>query len=141
MNAQPAQGRAHTLTEFSRNSGKGIVMTATEFGLTLLYIAVAAIWYAAGWWQGKTVERDLREERAAGQDQLAQGDQQGQGSEVITPGGGFMAARWLPGASTRPTRPAARGTPDDSPSIGMRSMGQPAVSPSRIHETQPVNYA
>jgi hypothetical protein len=87
-------------------------MTATEFGLGLLYIAVAAIWYAAGWWQGKTVERDRREERAAPQDQLAQRDQQGQRPEVMT-----------------------------SPSIGMRSTGQLAVSPSRLHETQPVNYA
>ena len=48
-------------------------MTATEFGLGLLYIAVALIWYAAGWWQGRTAEGDRREERAAGQDQLVQG--------------------------------------------------------------------
>jgi hypothetical protein len=52
-------------------------MSGTELGLGLLYIAVAVIWYAAGWWQGKTVERDRREERAAGQeDQLVQLDQQ-----------------------------------------------------------------
>jgi hypothetical protein len=52
-------------------------MSATEFGLGILYVAVAVIWYAAGWWQGKTVERDRREERAAGQeDQLVQLDQQ-----------------------------------------------------------------
>jgi hypothetical protein len=57
-------------------------MTATQFGLGLLYIAVALIWYAAGWWQGKTVERDRWEERAAGQDQLVQRDQQGLGPEV-----------------------------------------------------------
>jgi hypothetical protein len=58
-------------------------MTATEFGLGLLYIAVAGIWYAAGWWQAKTVERDRREERAAGQGQLVQQDQQSQGPEVL----------------------------------------------------------
>ena len=59
-------------------------MSATQFGLGLLYIAVAAIWYAAGWWQGKTVERDnRREERAAGQDQLVQQDQQSHGLEVL----------------------------------------------------------
>jgi hypothetical protein len=58
-------------------------MSATEFGLGLLYIAVAVIWYAAGWWQGKTVERDRWEERAAGQDQLVQRDQQDQESEVL----------------------------------------------------------
>ena len=66
-------------------------MSVTEFGLGLLYIAVAGIWYAAGWWQGRTAERGRREERAAGQDQLAQRQQQGQGPEVITPG----AASWL----------------------------------------------
>jgi hypothetical protein len=58
-------------------------MSATQFGLGLLYIAVAVIWYAAGWWQGRTVERDRWKERAAGQDQLAQRDQQGQGPEVL----------------------------------------------------------
>ena len=58
-------------------------MSATEFGLGLLYIAVAVIWYAAGWWQGKTVESDRRKERAAGQDQLVQRDQQGRGLEVL----------------------------------------------------------
>jgi hypothetical protein len=58
-------------------------MTATEFGLCLLYIAVALIFYAAGWWQGKTVERDRWEERAAGQDQLVQRDQQGHEPEVL----------------------------------------------------------
>jgi hypothetical protein len=58
-------------------------MSATQFGLGLLYIAVAVIWYAAGWWQGRTVERDRWKERAAGQDQLAQLDQQGQGPEVL----------------------------------------------------------
>ena len=52
-------------------------MSATEFGLGLLYIAVAVICYAAGWWQGKTVERDRQEERAAAQDQLVQRDQRG----------------------------------------------------------------
>jgi hypothetical protein len=33
-------------------------MSATQFGLSILYIAVAVICYAAGWWQAKTVERD-----------------------------------------------------------------------------------
>ena len=47
-------------------------MSATQFGLGLLYIAVAVIFYAAGWWQGKTVERDRWEERVAAQDQLVQ---------------------------------------------------------------------
>ena len=50
-------------------------MSATQFGLGLLYIAVAVICYAAGWWQGKTVERDRWEERVAGQDQVAAQDQ------------------------------------------------------------------
>jgi hypothetical protein len=45
-------------------------MTATQFGLGLLYIAVAVVWYAAGWWQGRTVQRDRWEE----QDQLVQRD-------------------------------------------------------------------
>ena len=58
-------------------------MSATQFGLGLLYIAVAAIWYAAGWWQGKTVERNRREERAARQDQLVQRDQQSHRLEVL----------------------------------------------------------
>jgi hypothetical protein len=58
-------------------------MSATQFGLGLLYIAVAVIWYAAGWWQGRTVERGRWEERAAGQDQLVQRDQQGQGPEML----------------------------------------------------------
>jgi hypothetical protein len=47
-------------------------MSATQFGLGLLYIAVGVICYAAGWWQAKTVERDRWEERAARQDQLVQ---------------------------------------------------------------------
>ena len=43
--------------------------------LGLLYIAVAVICYAAGWWQAKTIERDRWEERApAAQDQLVQRD-------------------------------------------------------------------
>jgi hypothetical protein len=42
------------------------IMSATQFGLGLLYIAVAVICYAAGWWQGRTVERDRWEKRAAG---------------------------------------------------------------------------
>jgi hypothetical protein len=54
---------------------KGDIMTATEFGLGLLYISVALIWYAAGWWQGKTVERERWEERAAAQDEVAAQDQ------------------------------------------------------------------
>lgn len=58
-------------------------MSATQLGLSLLYIAVAVICYAAGWWQGKTVERDRREERAAAQDQLVQRGQQGQKPEVL----------------------------------------------------------
>ena len=57
-------------------------MSATQIGLGLLYIAVAGIWYAAGWWQAKTVERDRWEERAAAQDQLVQRDQQSQEPEV-----------------------------------------------------------
>jgi hypothetical protein len=58
-------------------------MSATQFGLGLLYIAVAVICYAAGWWQAKTVERDRWEERAARQDQLVQRDQQGHEPEVL----------------------------------------------------------
>ena len=58
-------------------------MSATEFGLGLLYIAVAVICYAAGWWQGKTVERDGEEERAAAQDQLVQRDQRDQEPGVL----------------------------------------------------------
>ena len=58
-------------------------MSATQFGLSLLYIAVAVIFYAAGWWQAKTVERDRWEERAAAQDQLVQRDQQGQEPGVL----------------------------------------------------------
>jgi hypothetical protein len=68
-------------------------MSATQFGLGLLcLIGVAAICYAAGWWQGKMVERDRwqkraaaqdQEERAAAQDQLVQRDQQGQAPEVL----------------------------------------------------------
>jgi hypothetical protein len=38
-------------------------MSATQFGLGLLYIAVAVLCYAAGWWQAKTVERERWEER------------------------------------------------------------------------------
>jgi hypothetical protein len=58
-------------------------MSATQFGLSLLYIAVAVICYAAGWWQGKTTERDRWEERAAAQDQLVKQDQQGREPEVL----------------------------------------------------------
>jgi hypothetical protein len=58
-------------------------MSATQFGLGLLYIAVAVICYAAGWWQGKTCERERWEERAAAQDQLVQRDRQGQ--EPVVP--------------------------------------------------------
>jgi hypothetical protein len=50
-------------------------MSATQFGLSLLYIAVAVICYAAGWWQAKTAERERWEERAATQDQLVQQNQ------------------------------------------------------------------
>ncbi|HJV12858.1 MAG TPA: hypothetical protein VJ625_03115 [Propionibacteriaceae bacterium] len=49
-------------------------MSATQFGLGLLYIAVAVICYAAGWWQAKTAERDRGEE---------QRDQQGREPEVL----------------------------------------------------------
>jgi hypothetical protein len=38
-------------------------MSGTQFGLSLLYIAVAVLCYAAGWWQAKTVERERWEER------------------------------------------------------------------------------
>jgi hypothetical protein len=64
-------------------------MSATQFGLGLLcIIGVAVICYAAGWWQGKTVERDRWEERAAAQDkaaqdQLVQRGQQGQVPKVL----------------------------------------------------------
>jgi hypothetical protein len=58
-------------------------MSATQFGLSLLYIAVAVICYAAGWWQAKTVERDRSEERGAAQDQLVQRGQQGQEPVVL----------------------------------------------------------
>ena len=64
-------------------------MSATQFGLGLLYIAVAVICYAAGWWQAKTVERDRSEERGAAQDQgatrdqLVQRGQQGQEPVVL----------------------------------------------------------
>ena len=69
----------------------------TQFGLGLLYIAVALIWYAAGWWQGRTVERDRWEERVAGQDQLVQRDQQGQGREVLVrrqPSSALVTPTW-----------------------------------------------
>jgi hypothetical protein len=46
-------------------------MSATQFGLDLLHIAVAVICYAPGWWQAKTIERRW-EESAAAQDQLVQ---------------------------------------------------------------------
>jgi hypothetical protein len=55
-------------------------MSATQFGLGLLYIAVAVICYAAGWWQAKTVERDRWEERAA---RPVQRDQQRHEPEVL----------------------------------------------------------
>jgi hypothetical protein len=64
-------------------------MSATQFGLSLLYIAVAMICYSAGWWQAKTVERDRSEERGAAQDQgatqdqLVQRGQQGQEPVVL----------------------------------------------------------
>jgi hypothetical protein len=69
-----------------RSSAKGNIMSATQFGLgLLLYIAVAVICYAAGWWQAKTVRRDQWEERGAAQDQLVQRDQQGREPEVLVP--------------------------------------------------------
>jgi hypothetical protein len=43
--------------------GQGNIMSATQFGLGLLYIAVAVLCYAAGWWQAKTVERERWEKR------------------------------------------------------------------------------
>ena len=52
-------------------------MSATQFGLGLLYITVAILCYAAGWWQAKTVERDRWEERAAAQTQLVQRESAG----------------------------------------------------------------
>jgi hypothetical protein len=58
-------------------------VSATEFGLSLLYIAVAVICYAAGWWQAKTLERDRWEGRAAAQDRLVQQDQHGREPEVL----------------------------------------------------------
>ena len=58
-------------------------MSATQFGLSILYIAVAVICYAAGWWQARTVERDRSQERAAGQDQLVQRDRQSQEPVVL----------------------------------------------------------
>jgi hypothetical protein len=58
-------------------------VSATQFGLSLLYIAVAVICYAAGWWQAKTLERERWEERAAAQDRLVQQDQQGRDPQVL----------------------------------------------------------
>ena len=70
------------LSAHVRSGGKGnIIMSATQFGLSLLYVAVAVICYAAGWWQGKTLERERWEERAPAQDQLE--DQQGRKPEVL----------------------------------------------------------
>jgi hypothetical protein len=63
--------------------GEGNIMSATQFGLTILYIAVAVIFYAAGWWQGRTVERERWEERGAAQDQLVQRVQPGE--EPVVP--------------------------------------------------------
>jgi hypothetical protein len=60
-------------------------MSATQFGLTLLYIAVAVIFYAAGWWQGKTVERDRWEERRVAEDQLVQHQLVQRGQESVVP--------------------------------------------------------
>ena len=57
-------------------------MSATQLGLSLLYIAVAVICYAAGWWQGKTCDRERWEERVAAQDQLVQRGQQRQEAVV-----------------------------------------------------------
>jgi hypothetical protein len=57
-------------------------MSATQLGLSLLYIAVAVICYAAGWWQGKTCDRERSEERVAAQDQLVQRGRQRQGAVV-----------------------------------------------------------
>jgi uncharacterized protein YdgA (DUF945 family) len=58
-------------------------MSATEFGLGLLYIAVAVIWYAAGWWQAKTIERDRWEERAAAQNAGAKTESQRPTQEAL----------------------------------------------------------
>jgi hypothetical protein len=72
-------------------------MSATQFGLGLLYIAVAVICYAAGWWQAKTVERDRWEERAAGQDQLVQRDQRRHETEVLVRRQPFERSRAVAG--------------------------------------------
>jgi hypothetical protein len=59
-------------------------MSATQlYSIGLLFIATALIWYAAGRWQGATIERERWEERAAqdevaAQDELVQQGQQGQ---------------------------------------------------------------
>jgi hypothetical protein len=58
-------------------------MSATEFGLGLLYIAVAVIWYAAGWWQAKTIERDRWEGRAAAQNAGAKTESQRATQEAL----------------------------------------------------------
>ena len=65
------------------SAARGNIMSATQFGLGLLYIAVAVLCYAAGWWQAKTVERERWEERAAAQNQLVQQDRQSQEPEVL----------------------------------------------------------
>lgn len=86
VNVWMTRSSAHTVnavhSAHQRSNARGNIMSATQFGLGLLYIAVAVICYAAGWWQAKTVERDRWEERAAAQDQLVQRDQQSQEPEV-----------------------------------------------------------
>ena len=58
-------------------------LCVADAGLGILYIEVAVICYAAGWWQAKTVERDRQEERAAAEDQLMEQDQRGQRRTAI----------------------------------------------------------
>jgi hypothetical protein len=77
-------------------------MSATQLGLSLLYLAVAVICYAAGWWQGKTNERDRWEERAAGQDQLLKQDQQDREPEVLVRRSYVSRAGWADRDARRP---------------------------------------
>jgi hypothetical protein len=78
-------------------------MSATQFGLSLLYIAVAVICYAAGWWQGKTIERDRWEERTAAQDRLVQQDKQRRELEVLVRRSYTGREGWADRDSRRPS--------------------------------------
>jgi hypothetical protein len=82
-------------------------MSATQFGLSLLYIAVAVICYAAGWWQGKTIERDRWEERAAAEDLLVKQDQQGREPEVLVRRSYIGRADWTGKDARRPSLSSA----------------------------------